>query len=82
MKYNEILDEIHRIREEHARECGYDIHKMFEQLRENTERLQAEGWQIVSPAPRETETAYALREEPPKPKPSPAICKPNLTPPM
>jgi len=66
MKYNEILDEIHRIREEHARECGYDIHKMFEQLRENTERLQAEGWQVVSPAPREKETTYALREEPPK----------------
>ena len=47
MKYNEILDEIHRIREEHARECGYDIHKMFEQLRENTERLQAEGIQVT-----------------------------------
>ena len=33
MKYNEILEEIYRAREEHARECGYDIHKIFEQLR-------------------------------------------------
>ena len=68
MKYNEILDEIHRIREEHARECGYDLHKMFEQLREDTERLKAEGWQVVSPAPRENETACSLREEPPQKK--------------
>jgi len=68
MKYNEILDEIYRLREEHARECSYDIHKMFEQLREGTERLKAEGWQVVSPAPREKETAGALREEPPPPK--------------
>jgi len=68
MKYNEILDEIYRIREERARECGYDIHKMFEQLREDTERLKAEGWQVVSPAPREKETACSLREEPPQEK--------------
>ena len=66
MKYNEILDEIHRLREEHARECGYDIHKMFAQLREDTQRLKAEGWQIVSPAPREAEPSFVLKEEPPK----------------
>ena len=69
MKYNEILADLYRLREEHARECGYDIHKMFEQLREDTEHLKAEGWQVVSPAPREKETAYSLREEPPKPEP-------------
>ena len=68
MKYNEILDDIYRLREEHARECGYNIHKMFEQLREDTERLKAEGWQVVSPAPREKETTGSLREEPPQMK--------------
>jgi hypothetical protein len=41
---------------------------MFEQLREDTERLKAEGWQVVSPAPREKETACSLREEPPQEK--------------
>ena len=65
MKYNEILEEIYRAREEHARECGYDIHKIFEQLREGTERLKAEGWQVVDPAPRQAKDVGALREEPP-----------------
>ncbi len=66
MKENEILDQIHRLREEHARQCGYDIHRLFEEIRQGTGRLEAEGWQVVSPAPREPEAADALREEPPK----------------
>lgn len=67
MKENEILDEIHRFRAEHARECGYDIHKIFRQIREGTEKLKAEGWKVVSFGSRETrETSYALREEPRK----------------
>ena len=67
MKYNEILEEIYRQRAEHARECGYDIHKMFQQIREGTEKLKAEGWRVVSPEPREPqETSYALREKPRK----------------
>ena len=65
-QYNEILEEIYRFREEHARECGYDIHKIFEQLREGTDRLKAEGWQVVYPALPEAETACVLREEPPQ----------------
>ena len=61
---NEILDEIHRLRSEHARECGYDVHKIFQQIREGTEKLKAEGWKVVSPAPRQAvEDSYALREE-------------------
>ena len=67
MKENEILDEIHRYREEHARAFGYDIHKIFADIRRNTERLKAEGWNVVYPAPRDTEPASTLREEPPKP---------------
>jgi hypothetical protein len=65
IKENEILDEIHRYREEHARECGYDIHKIFQIAREETEKLKAEGWKVVSFA-EPAETSYALREEPPK----------------
>lgn len=69
MKENVILDEIHRFRAEHARECGYDIHKIFQNIRTGTEKLKAEGWEIVSPVPREaSETSYALREEPRKKK--------------
>ena len=68
MKENEILEEIHRIRAEHAAECGYDVNVMFARMDVELKRLQAEGWQVVSPAPREKETSYALREEPPKKK--------------
>ena len=68
MKENEILAEIHRVRAEHARECNYDVDVIFAEMREDLKRLQAEGWQVVSPAPREKEISYALREEPPKQK--------------
>ena len=71
MKENEILEQIHRVRAEHARECNYDVDVIFAQMREDLERLKAEGWRVVSPAPHERETACALREEPPKPKPQP-----------
>lgn len=43
----EILDEIRKVRDEHAKECGYDVHRAFEQLRTETERLKAEGWLVV-----------------------------------
>jgi hypothetical protein len=68
MKENEILEEIHRIRAEHAAECGYDVNVMFARMDADLKRLQAEGWQVVSPAPRKKETAYSLREEPPQKK--------------
>ncbi len=66
MKENEILAEIHRVREEHARECNYDVDVIFAEMREELKRLQLEGWQVVSSAPREKGTAYCLREEPPQ----------------
>ena len=67
MKENEILSEIHRVREEIARECGYDVHKIFDYVREREREAAARGVKFVSPAPREKETSCALREEPPKP---------------
>lgn len=66
MKENEILEEIHRIRAEHAAECNYDVKVMFARMDADLERLKAEGWKVASPAPREKGTAYSLREEPPK----------------
>lgn len=68
MKENEILSEIHRVREEIARECGYDVKEVFRRMRAQTERLKAQGWPVGSPAPRENETSCVLREEPPKQK--------------
>lgn len=43
----EILDEIRKVRDDHAKECGYDVHRAFEQMRAETERLKEEGWQVV-----------------------------------
>ncbi|MGA2557487.1 MAG: hypothetical protein ABSG04_14570 [Verrucomicrobiota bacterium] len=64
---NEILQEIYRVREEHARECAYDVDVMFLRMKEDLKRLEAEGWKIVSPgAPVAAETADLLREEPRK----------------
>ena len=68
MKENEILSEIHRVREEIARECGYDVKEIFRRMRAQTELLKAKGWQVASPAPRAKETSYMLRDEPPKQK--------------
>ena len=71
MKENEILEQIHRVRAERARECNYDVDVIFAEMRKDLERLKAEGWRIVTSAPREMETGYSLREEPPKQKPEP-----------
>ena len=68
MNENEILAEIHRVRAEHARECNYDVDVIFAEMREDLKRLQAEGWQVASFAPRKKETSDALREEPPEQK--------------
>ncbi len=69
MKENEILSEIHRVREDYARECKYDVDEIFRRMRERTDKLKANGLKVVSPAPREAaETSYALHEEPPKKK--------------
>ncbi len=65
---NEILTDLRRIRDEHARECGYDIHRVFAELRAETERLKAEGWKVVSFPPKRIEEPTAMvREDPPKP---------------
>lgn len=65
MKTNEILEDIYRVREAHARECNYDANIIFARMKEHLKELEAQGWKVVSPAPRVKETACALREEPP-----------------
>jgi hypothetical protein len=51
MKDNEILEEIRRIRDEHARECNYDVQILFDQIRAETEQLKKEGWNVLPPPP-------------------------------
>ena len=66
---NKILTEIRRTRDDLARETGYDLHRLFDYVREREREAAARGVKFVLPAPRENVTAYALREEPPKQKP-------------
>lgn len=54
MKPDPILEEIWRIKDEMAREAGYDIHRMFENLRK---------WTAEHPHPGETvNSAEELRQ--------------------
>ena len=56
----EILDEIRKVRDEHAKECAYDVHRAFDHMRAETERLKTEGWRVVDRSvPRSV-----VREEP------------------
>ncbi len=64
---NEILTDLRRIRDEHAQECGYDIHRIFAELRAETERLKTEGWTVVAAPSRWNEESCVVREDPPKP---------------
>ena len=43
----EILDEIRKVRDEHAEECGYDVHRAFEQMRAESQLLKTEGWRVI-----------------------------------
>ncbi len=51
--------------DEHARECNFDVHVMFEQMRAETERLKAEGWKVLSLVI-EQEPSAVVRDDPPK----------------
>ena len=47
MRENEILAEIHRVREEIARECQFDLDEFFARLRRTQAKAEAEGWKVV-----------------------------------
>jgi hypothetical protein len=67
MKTNEILEDIYRVRDEHARECNYDVDTIFARMNEHLKELKAQGWKVVSPPPRQPqETACALHDKPRK----------------
>ena len=66
---NKILTEIRQTRDDLARETGYDLQRLFDYVRDREREAAARGVKFVSPAPRETEATYALREESPKQKP-------------
>ena len=68
---NKVLTEIRQTRDNLAHETGYDLQRLFDYVRQRECEAAARGVKFVSPAPREKEPAYALREEPSKQKPEP-----------
>ena len=68
MKPNKILTEIRQTRDDLARETGYDLKRLFDYVREREREAAVRGVKFVSPAAREKEAAYSLRDEPPKKK--------------
>ncbi len=68
MKLNKILTEIRQTRDDLARETGYDLKRLFDYVRKREREAAAHGVKFVSPAPREKEPAYSVREEPPQNK--------------
>jgi len=65
MKTNPILAEIRQTRDELAHEAGYDLKRLFDYVRQREREAAARGVNFVSTAPRETSTAYTLREDAP-----------------
>lgn len=65
MKTQNILAEIRQTRDALAHETGYDLNRLFDYVREREREAATRGVKFVSPAPRETGTAYTLREEAP-----------------
>jgi len=47
MPENEILAEIHRVREDIARECHFDVKELFARLRRTQAKAEADGWKVV-----------------------------------
>ena len=50
MTDNDLLQEIHRVREKVARECDYDVHKIGERMRQREREEMARGVRYVSPS--------------------------------
>ena len=65
MSDNQILSQIRRVRDEHAKECDYDVHILFERMRADTEKLRADGWRIAPLAGDVSSLPYSLRDKPP-----------------
>jgi hypothetical protein len=45
---NDLLQEIHRVREKVARDCDYDVHKIGERMRQRECEEMAQGVRYVS----------------------------------
>jgi Ser/Thr protein kinase RdoA (MazF antagonist) len=65
MKHENPIEEIWRIRDKLGAEEGYDVHRLFERLRQEEKKY---GDRLVRVVPRRApeESAAVLHEDPPK----------------
>ena len=49
---DEIVDELHAMREAHAASLGYDAQKLYEELKAHEQLSRSKGFQFVSYPPR------------------------------
>ena len=70
MKPESIIPEIHRHRENLARECGYDVKKLMNHYRQREREREAKSHQLVSfvESADATETSCALHDKPSRKK--------------
>lgn len=48
---DEIIDEVHAIKESLAEEYGFDIRRIVEDIKRSEAQTELEGWRHVQPAP-------------------------------
>ena len=49
MKNESILDEIRRIRDEHAKEFNYDLKAIFADIKRHEREMKKDGWKFAKP---------------------------------
>jgi SAM-dependent MidA family methyltransferase len=63
MTDDDLLQEIHRVRDKLARECDYDVHKIGERIRQRQREEMGQGIRYVSLLQRTDAESCVVRED-------------------
>ena len=55
---DEIIDEVRAIKQALAEACGFDIRRIFEDIKRSEAQTASEGWQHIQPPPQIPPSAY------------------------
>ena len=48
MNKNDLISEVHQIREEHAKKNNFDLNKIAHEIRNGEEDLRKNGWNVIT----------------------------------
>ena len=48
MNKNDLVSEVHQIREEHAKKNNFDLNKIAHEIRKGEEDLRKNGWNVIT----------------------------------